>query len=85
MEHGVSMQYLEKLVPNDEDMSMGAYHHNSWGDANGDSHIKRQLFKREIWISVTNGQCDWGQNEQIIYSEFDGRRRKRVLIKIMGY
>eukprot|EP00483_Globobulimina_turgida_P001066 UN01068 len=77
--------YLEALVPNDEDMSKDLYSHNSRGDSNGDSHIKRQLFKREIWVSVTNGNFDFGQSEQIIYAEFDGRRRKRVLIKILGY
>eukprot|EP01083_Nonionella_stella_P004043 11629_1 len=77
--------YLEKLIPNDESMSRGLYNHNSWGDANGDSHIKRQLFKREIWMSVTNGKFDFGPSEQIIYAEFDGRRRKRVLIKMLGY
>ena len=83
--HSDFQQYLENLVPNDEDMTQGLYNHNSWGDSNGDSHIKRQLFKREIWISVTNGTFDFGKNEQIIYAEFDGRRRKRVLIKMLGY
>ena len=83
--HSDFANYLEGLIPNDESMTLGLYNHNSWGDANGDSHIKRQLFKREIWISVTNGKLDFGDNEQIIYSEFDGRRKKRVLIKILGY
>lgn len=83
--HSDFAQYLEGLVPNDESMELDLYHHNSWGDANGDSHIKRQLFKREVFISVTDGQMDFAKNERIIYSEFDGRRKKRVLIKIMGY
>mmetsp|Transcript_73252 Transcript_73252/g.116764 ORF Transcript_73252/g.116764 Transcript_73252/m.116764 type:complete len:183 (+) Transcript_73252:20-568(+) len=83
--HADFAQYLETLVPNDESMTMGLYNHNSWGDANGDSHIKRQLFKREVWSSITNGRLDFSDNEQIIYAEFDGRRKKRVLIKILGY
>ena len=66
-------------------MERGLYNHNSPYDANGDSHIKRQIFKREVWMSVTNGKLDFGQNEQIIYAEFDGRRNKRVLVKILGY
>lgn len=72
-------------VPNDECMAKNLYNHNSPGDANGDSHIKRQIFKREIWISFTDGKLDFGGNESILYGEFDGRRRKRVLIKILGY
>eukprot|EP00485_Elphidium_margaritaceum_P018446 CAMPEP_0202734596 /NCGR_PEP_ID=MMETSP1385-20130828/188766_1 /ASSEMBLY_ACC=CAM_ASM_000861 /TAXON_ID=933848 /ORGANISM="Elphidium margaritaceum" /LENGTH=179 /DNA_ID=CAMNT_0049400967 /DNA_START=9 /DNA_END=551 /DNA_ORIENTATION=- len=83
--HADFATFLEGLIPNDESMRRRLYNHNSWGDANGDSHIKRQLFKREVWISVTNGQLDALPNEQIIYSEFDGRRKKRVLIKIFGY
>ena len=77
--------YLENKVIQDESMELGLYNHNSWGDSNGDSHIKRQIFKREVWVCVTNGKIDVNDNESIIYAEFDGRRRKRVLVKILGY
>ncbi len=72
--------FLEKLVPYD----VKRYRHNLTGEDNGDSHIKRQLFGREVVVSVTKGKLDFGPWEQIFYGEFDGRRKKRVLIKILG-
>jgi len=71
--------FLEGLVPQG-----GAYRHNETGEDNGDAHIKRQLMGREVIVAVTNGQLDFGPWEQIFYGEFDGRRKKRVLIKVIG-
>ena len=72
--------FLERLVPYD----VKGYRHNLTGEDNGDSHIKRQLFGRETVVAITDGKLDFGPWEQIFYGEFDGRRRKRVLIKIIG-
>ncbi len=72
--------FLEKLVPYDRK----GYRHHRTGEDNGDSHIKRQLFGREVVVAVTGGKLDFGPWEQIFYGEFDGRRRKRVLVKIIG-
>ena len=72
--------FLEKLVPYD----LKRYRHNLTGEDNGDAHIKRQLFGREAVVAITKGKLDFGPWEQIFYGEFDGRRRKRVLIKIIG-
>lgn len=72
--------FLEKLVPYD----VKKYRHNLTGEDNGDSHIKRQLFGREVVVAITQGKLDFGPWEQIFYGEFDGRRRKRVLIKVLG-
>ena len=72
--------FLEKLVPYD----LKRYRHNLTGEDNGDSHLKRQLFGREVVAAVTKGKLDFGPWEQIFYGEFDGRRRKRVLVKIIG-
>ena len=72
--------FLEKLVPYD----VKRYRHNLTGEDNGDSHLKRQLFGREVVAAVTKGKLDFGPWEQIFYGEFDGRRRKRVLVKIIG-
>ncbi|MEC4674492.1 MAG: secondary thiamine-phosphate synthase enzyme YjbQ [Nitrospirota bacterium] len=71
--------FLEKLAPQES-----VYRHNDTGEDNGDAHIKRQLMGREVTVAITNGQLDCGPWEQIFYGEFDGRRRKRVLIKIIG-
>jgi secondary thiamine-phosphate synthase enzyme len=71
--------FLEGLVPQG-----GAYRHNETGEDNGDAHIKRQLMGREVIVAVTDGQLDFGPWEQIFYGEFDGRRKKRVLIKVIG-
>ncbi len=73
-------EFLERLVPYD----VKRYRHNLTGEDNGDSHIKRQLFGREVVVAVTKGKLDFGPWEQIFYGEFDGRRKKRVLIKIVG-
>jgi secondary thiamine-phosphate synthase enzyme len=72
-------EFLEKLAP------QGArYRHNETGEDNGDAHIKRQVMGREAVVAITDGRLDFGPWEQIFYGEFDGRRRKRVLIKVIG-
>jgi secondary thiamine-phosphate synthase enzyme len=71
--------FLERLVP-----QQGTYRHNLTGEDNGDAHIKRQVMGREVVVAITNGALDFGTWEQIFYAEFDGRRRKRVLVKIIG-
>ena len=73
--------WLEKLAPHEP---LSAYHHNRTGEDNGDAHIKRQIMGREVVVAVTNGELDFGPWEQIFYGEFDGRRKKRVLVKIIG-
>jgi secondary thiamine-phosphate synthase enzyme len=60
------------------------YQHNRTGEDNADAHLKRQIMGREVVVAVTNGRLDFGPWEQIFYGEFDGRRRKRVLVKIIG-
>jgi secondary thiamine-phosphate synthase enzyme len=72
--------WLEKLAP---EKPYSQYHHNGFED-NADAHIKRTLMGREVVVAVTNGQMDFGPWEQIFYGEFDGKRRKRVLVKIIG-
>jgi secondary thiamine-phosphate synthase enzyme len=72
-------QFLERLVPHEAD-----YRHNLTGEDNGDAHIKRQLMGREVVVAITKGQLDFGPWEQIFYGEFDGRRKKRVLVKVIG-
>lgn len=72
--------WLEKLAP---EKPYSQYHHNTFED-NGDAHIKRTLMGREVVVAVTNGKLDFGPWEQIFYGEFDGKRRKRVLVKIIG-
>ena len=71
--------FLERLVPHS-----GTYRHNETGEDNADAHIKRQLMGREVVVAITNGRLDFGPWEQIFYGEFDGRRRKRVLVKVIG-
>lgn len=71
--------FLERLAPQG-----AAYRHNETGEDNGDAHIKRQVMGREVVVAVTDGRLDFGPWEQIFYGEFDGRRRKRVLIKVIG-
>ena len=73
--------WLEKLAP---EKPHGQYRHNDTGEDNADSHLKRQVMGREVVCAITNGQLDFGPWEQIFYDEFDGLRRKRVLIKIIG-
>ncbi|MFN8400930.1 MAG: secondary thiamine-phosphate synthase enzyme YjbQ [Anaerolineales bacterium] len=74
-------KWLEKLAPHEP---VNGYRHNDTGEDNADAHMKRQVMGREVVVAVTNGQLDFGTWEQIFYGEFDGRRRKRVLIKIIG-
>jgi secondary thiamine-phosphate synthase enzyme len=73
--------WLEKLAPHEP---VSHYHHNRTGEDNGDAHLKRQIMGREVVVAVTQGKLDFGPWEQIFYGEFDGMRRKRVLIKIIG-
>ena len=75
-------RWLEELAPFDP--SPQRYHHNRTGEDNGDAHHKRQIMGREVVVAVTNGKLDFGPWEQIFYGEFDGRRKKRILIKIIG-
>lgn len=75
-------RWLEELAPFDP--SPERYHHNRTGEDNGDAHHKRQIMGREVVVAVTNGKLDFGPWEQIFYGEFDGRRRKRIMIKIIG-
>ena len=72
--------WLEKLAP---EKPYGQYKHNSFED-NADAHLKRTVMGREVMVAVTGGQLDFGPWEQIFYGEFDGKRRKRVLVKIIG-
>lgn len=83
-EHGLHQDYetwLEKLAPH---APIDQYRHNDTGEDNADAHMKRQIMGREVVVAITNGRLDFGTWEQIFYGEFDGRRRKRVLIKIIG-
>jgi secondary thiamine-phosphate synthase enzyme len=73
--------WLERLAPH---APTTAYRHNLTGEDNGDAHLKRQVMGREVVVAVTDGQLDLGPWEQLFYAEFDGRRRKRVLVKIIG-
>jgi secondary thiamine-phosphate synthase enzyme len=72
--------WLEKLAPHEP---VSDYHHNV-GEDNADAHMKRQIMGREVVIAITKGRLDFGTWEQIFYGEFDGRRQKRVLVKIIG-
>jgi secondary thiamine-phosphate synthase enzyme len=73
--------WLERLAPHEP---VSQYHHNRTGEDNADAHLKRQVMGREVVVAITKGQLDFGPWEQIFYGEFDGRRRKRVLVKIIG-
>ena len=75
-------KWLEELAPFDP--SPERYLHNRTGEDNADAHHKRQIMGREVVVAVTNGKLDFGPWEQIFYGEFDGRRKKRVLVKIIG-
>ena len=75
-------RWLEELAP--FDASPNKYHHNRTGEDNADAHHKRQIMGREVVVEITKGKLDFGPWEQIFYGEFDGRRAKRVLIKIIG-
>ena len=74
-------RWLEQLAPHEP---LNRYQHNNTGEDNGDGHLKRTIMGREVVVAVTSGQLDFGPWEQIFYGEFDGRRRKRVLVKIIG-
>ena len=74
-------RWLEELAPH---KPISRYRHNRTGEDNGDAHLKRQVMGREVVVAVSNGCLDFGPWEQIFYGEFDGRRKKRVLIKIIG-
>ena len=74
-------KWLEKLAPHDP---VSQYRHNDTGEDNADAHLKRQVMGREVVVAVTDGKLDFGPWEQIFYGEFDGRRKKRVLVKIIG-
>ncbi len=73
-------EWLEKLAP---ELPHSRYHHNTYED-NGDAHLKRTIMGREVVVAITNGKLDFGPWEQIFYGEFDGMRRKRILVKIIG-
>ena len=73
--------WLEKLAPHEP---ISQYRHNRTGEDNADAHLKRQVMGREVVVAITKGRLDLGPWEQIFYGEFDGRRRKRVLVKIIG-
>jgi secondary thiamine-phosphate synthase enzyme len=73
--------WLEDLAPHEP---ISNYWHNRTGEDNADAHLKRQLMGREVMVAVTDGKLDFGPWEQIFYGEFDGQRRKRVLVKIIG-
>jgi secondary thiamine-phosphate synthase enzyme len=74
-------EWLEKMAPHEP---IRQYRHNDTGEDNADAHIKRQIMGREVVVAITGGKLDFGPWEQIFYGEFDGNRRKRVLVKIIG-
>ena len=74
-------RWLEQLAPHEP---TSQYRHNLTGEDNGDAHLKRQVMGREVVVAITDGRLDFGPWEQILYGEFDGRRRKRVLVKLIG-
>jgi len=83
-EPGLHLDYkrwLEELAPHEP---VSRYEHNRTGEDNGDAHHKRQIMGREVMVAITEGQLDFGPWEQIFYGEFDGGRRKRALVKIIG-
>ena len=73
--------WLEQLAPHEP---VSKYRHNRTGEDNADAHLKRQVMGREVVVAITDGKLDFGPWEQIFYAEFDGRRKKRVLVKIIG-
>ena len=74
-------EWLEQLAPHEP---IDRYRHNRTGEDNGDAHLKRQVMGREVVVAVTNGRLHFGTWERIFYGEFDGRRDKRVLVKVIG-
>ena len=79
--HADYARWLEGLAPHEP---TSAYQHNKTGEDNGDAHLKRQVMGREVVVAISGGKLDFGPWEQIFYGEFDGKRRKRVLVKIIG-
>ncbi len=79
--HADYERWLETLAPHEP---IDAYHHNETGEDNADAHLKRQIMGREVMLAITEGRLDLGPWEQVFYGEFDGGRKKRVLIKIIG-
>jgi secondary thiamine-phosphate synthase enzyme len=79
--HSDYEKWLEELAPHEP---ISQYRHNNTGEDNADAHLKRQMMGREVVVAITEGVMDFGPWEQIFYGEFDGRRRKRVLVKIIG-
>jgi secondary thiamine-phosphate synthase enzyme len=79
--HNDFRDWLEKLAPH---KPINQYRHNDTGEENADAHLKRQIMGREVVVAITNSKLDFGPWEQIFYGEFDGNRRKRVLVKIIG-
>ena len=74
-------EWLEKLAPHEP---ISQYRHNDTGEENADAHLKRQIMGREVVVAITKGKLDFGPWEQIFYGEFDGKRKKRILVKIIG-
>lgn len=74
-------KFLERIAPH---APIEQYQHNRTGEDNGDAHIKRQIMGQQVVVAITDGEFDFGPWEQIFYGEFDGKRRKRVLVKIIG-
>ncbi|HNZ38051.1 MAG TPA: secondary thiamine-phosphate synthase enzyme YjbQ [Candidatus Latescibacteria bacterium] len=79
--HGDYEEWLEQIAPHEP---ISRYRHNRTGEDNGDAHLKRQIMGRETVIAISRGKLDFGPWEQVFYGEFDGRRKKRVLVKIIG-
>ena len=79
--HADYEEWLEALAPHEP---VSRYRHNRTGEDNGDAHLKRQVMGREVVVAITDGKLDLGPWEQIFYGEFDGRRKKRVLVKVIG-
>ena len=79
--HNDFHEWLEKLAPHEP---ISQYRHNDTGEENADAHLKRQIMGREVVVAITKGKLDFGPWEQIFYGEFDGKRKKRVLVKIIG-
>jgi len=79
--HNDFHEWLEKLAPHEP---ISQYRHNDTGEENADAHLKRQIMGREAVVAITKGKLDFGPWEQIFYGEFDGKRKKRVLVKIIG-
>ncbi len=78
------LEWLEKLAPHKHYQYPEGYRHHRTGEINGDAHLKRTIMGREVVVAITDGKLDFGPWEQIFYGEFDGKRNKRILIKVIG-